>query len=120
MENLVPQHLVVNPKPHKRFGVSTLREPDTVLSAYFRTKRLELQAGEGVGQGSVPNQKYVVHFGVPSASPARRLDDGIPGVSGGEATLQAVWRAGEMGKVFLVRDTKSRTGKTRPIPGWGQ
>jgi hypothetical protein len=55
---------------------------------------------------SVPRQKYVVYFGKPSTSPARRLDDGIPGVFRGEATLQAAGRAVEIGKVFLVRDTK--------------
>ena len=54
---------------------------------------------------SVPHQKYVVYFGEQSASPARRLDEEIPGVFRGEATQQAAGRAVEIGKVFLVRDT---------------
>jgi hypothetical protein len=41
----------------------------------------------------VVSEKFVACLGEQSASLARRIDDGIPGIFGGKATLPAAWRA---------------------------
>jgi hypothetical protein len=66
------------------------------------------------GDARVPNQKYVVYSGDRSASPARRLDDGIPGVFREEATLPAASRAVGIGNVLRIRDTIIQRGENHP------
>jgi hypothetical protein len=53
----------------------------------------------------VVSERFVACLGEQSASLARRFDDGIPGVFGGEATRSVAWRAGEICDELLGHHT---------------
>ena len=76
---------------------------------FRRTQTPRARRGRVFGRASsVVCQKFAAYSGEPSAAPARRADDEIPGVFGGGPTQPGASRAGGIDKKLLERDTSGR------------